>query len=368
MGRKRNPRPRRAPEGEPTPSEDDGDWSDWGGELMLVAGTTSGGAPYGTSLAEYRRFNEQCAGEADWARAKRALLATFEPATDFGVDVDIGFVEFCGGGLTRRAFAANIELSPDHKGRSGAYVALIPSPKAPNYGENVRREFELLRWLAVQPMDVRTPRAVALVDDRGTSILVQSFVEGLAVDLRASRHPGGRPWELVADVAAKIHAVPPPPRMAPRTRQAHRLDLIEALKHVSPRPALVDEALAWMRDHVGPPLPGVILHGDLLGQNLRIHPNDVPGVIDWHHAQVGDPAEDLAIVTRGVRRPFQIDDGREKLLDRYDQRSTIDVSADSLRFFELALLSSWVVDPRAEQHLAVASLHHIQRLLQAKSG
>lgn len=370
MGRKRRSSKRRrgsTPEGEPTPSEDEGDWSDWGGELMLVAGTTSGGAPYGTSLAEYRHFNEQWSGEADWVRAKRALLAAFEPATDFGVDVDIGFVEFRGGGLTRRAFATSIDLSPDPKNLSGAYVALIPSPEAPNYGENIRREFELLRWLAVQPMDVRAPRAVALVDDRGTPILVESFVEGLAVDLRAGRQPAIRPWEVVADVAAKIHAVPPSPRMAPRTRQQHRLERIEALERVTQRPALVDEALAWMRDHVGPALPGVIVHGDLLGQNLRIHPDEVPGVIDWHHAQMGDPAEDLAIVTRGIRRPFQLDDGRQKLLDSYNQRSTIEVGADSLRFFELALLSSWVVDADAEQHLTVAWLNQIQRLLRAKS-
>jgi aminoglycoside phosphotransferase (APT) family kinase protein len=305
--------------------------------------------------------------DADWVRAKRALRAAFEPTTEIKVEIDMGFVKFLGGGLTRRAFAASIELSPDPKGQSDAYVALIPNPGAPDYDENIRRELELLRWLAAQPMAIRTPRAVALVDDRGTPILVETFVEGLAVDLRAGRQPGIHPWQLVADVAVEIHAVPPPPRMAMRTRQEHRLELIEALERVSPRPDLVDDAVAWMRDHVGPSLPGVILHGDLLGQNLRIHPEDGPGVIDWHHAQVGDPAEDLAIVTRGVRRPFQIDGGRQKLLDSYSQRASIAIDADSLRFFELALLCSWVVDPGAEQHLTVASLNQIERMLRAKS-
>lgn len=335
---------------------------------MLVVGTTSGGAPYGTSLEEYRRANEQGAREADWVRAKRALRAAFEPATAFGIEIDIGFVKFLGGGLTRRAFATSIDLCPDPQDRSGAYVALIPSAGDPSYGENVRREFEILRWLAEQPMGVRTPRAIALVDDRGTSILIESFVEGLPVDLRAGRQPGIRPWELVADIATNIHAVPPPPSMAPRTRAEHRLERIEALERVSPRPAFVDEVLAWMRDNVGPSLPGVLLHGDLLGQNLRLHPDGVHGVIDWHHARVGDPAEDLAIVTRGIRRPFQIDDGRQRLLDSYNERATIEVSADSLRFFELAMLTSWILDPHAEQHLQVAWLNQIDRLLRATVG
>jgi aminoglycoside phosphotransferase (APT) family kinase protein len=304
--------------------------------------------------------------DADWARAKRALRAAFEPATEIKVEIDVGFAKFLGGGLTRRAFAASIDLSPDPKAQSGTYVALIPSPGAPDYDENIRREFELLRWLARQSMGVRTPRAVALVDDGGTSILVETFVEGLAVDLRAGRKPVVRPWEFVAEVAADIHAVPPPPHMVPRTRQEHRLELIGALERASPRPALVDEAVAWMRDHVGPSLPGVILHGDLLGQNLRIDPEGGPGVIDWHHAQVGDPAEDLAIVTRGVRRPFQIDGGRQKLLDSYNQRASIAIDTDSLRFFELALLCSWVVDPGTEQHLTVASLNQIARMLRAE--
>lgn len=85
------------------------------------------------------------------------------------------------------------------------------------------------------------------------------------------------------------------------------------------------------------------------------------------HAEVGDPAEDLAIVTRGIRRPFQIDGGRQKVLDSYHERATIEVSADSLRFFELAMLSRWVVDPSAEQHDKDPWLNQIERMLRARS-
>lgn len=36
-----------------------------------------------------------------------------------------------------------------------------------------------------------------------------------------------------------------------------------------------------MREHLGGPTPGVLLHGDLLRQNLRILPDEAPGVLDW---------------------------------------------------------------------------------------
>jgi len=51
--------------------------------------------------------------------------------------------------------------------------------------------------------------------------------------------------------------------------------------------------------------PSVLLHGDLLGQILLAM--DGPHhVINWEYATRGDPAYDLAIVTRGVEQPFQI--------------------------------------------------------------
>lgn len=44
---------------------------------------------------------------------------------------------------------------------------------------------------------------------------------------------------------------------------------------------------------------GVLLHGDLLGQNLRISPDKGPSVIDWRFVAVGDPAAPASIPDRG---------------------------------------------------------------------
>jgi aminoglycoside phosphotransferase (APT) family kinase protein len=362
IGRRRKNRPRtgkraESPYGDDEPSPDDESdlWCEIGGDLMLVAGCTEGGAPYGTNMAEFRRYNEQWDAKQRWVRAKHALQDAFESPT---IRVDVGFVKSLGCGLSRQGFRADVELTPDPDSRSGVYVALIPTDDDPDYRTDVSREAKALRWLDGRLTKVRTPKVVALIDADGDRILVETFVGGVEADLRAGRQPG-RPWELVAEVAAAIHGAPPPPEFEPRTRRAHRMDTLAGLEHVVSTDELPRRALAWMREHLGDESSGVLLHGDLLGQNLRIFPDEAPGVIDWRFVAVGDPAADLAVVTRGIRRPFQIEGGRDKLLDAYNHRSTIQVDAASLTFFELALLLRWTVDPEARE----VSLNQIARLL-----
>ena len=49
----------------------------------------------------------------------------------------------------------------------------------------------------------------------------------------------------------------------------------------------------------------MLLHGDLLPLNLLWgRETDELGVVDWESARIGDPAYDLAIVTRGHAKPF----------------------------------------------------------------
>ena len=61
----------------------------------------------------------------------------------------------------------------------------------------------------------------------------------------------------------------------------------------------------------------VLIHGDLLGQNIMQTLEDGMFVIDWEYSRLGDPSYDLAIVTRGVKKPFQVESGLERLIDSY---------------------------------------------------
>jgi aminoglycoside phosphotransferase (APT) family kinase protein len=80
------------------------------------------------------------------------------------------------------------------------------------------------------------------------------------------------------------------------------------------------------------------------GQNILLDPFERPAVIDWEYAQWGDPARDLAIVTRGVRQPFQIDGGLNRLLAAYRAYGGADVEVADVRFYELCLALGWMRD------------------------
>jgi aminoglycoside phosphotransferase (APT) family kinase protein len=82
------------------------------------------------------------------------------------------------------------------------------------------------------------------------------------------------------------------------------------------------EVAAWIRENLPPATPSRLLHGDLLGQNVLCRPDGRSiGVIDWEAARLGDPAYDLAIITRGRRKPFGYTDGLFRLLDAYNERA-----------------------------------------------
>lgn len=99
------------------------------------------------------------------------------------------------------------------------------------------------------------------------------------------------------------------------------------------------DAEAWIGEHLPPTTPASLLHGDLLGQNLLRSWDDAGpvGVIDWAEASVGDPAYDLAIVTRGHRTPFAVADGLERLVDAYNRLAGSPLSMADVRVHELIL-------------------------------
>jgi aminoglycoside phosphotransferase (APT) family kinase protein len=138
------------------------------------------------------------------------------------------------------------------------------------------------------------------------------------------------------------------------TRRAHALAAAGVLEGSGL--AELADALAWAREHLPPETPSTLLHGDLLGQNILLDPCGPPHVIDWEYASRGDPAHDLAIVTRGARQPFQIDRGLHRLLDAYRAHGGPDVAPDHVHVHELCLLARWYRDAVAERSHASAAV------------
>src|SRR5262249_18315690 len=74
---------------------------------------------------------------------------------------------------------------------------------------------------------------------------------------------------------------------------------------------------------------------------IVLAPGTLPTVIDWEFARCGDPAYEFAIVTRGVKRPFQTSDGLARLLEAYQRHGGSEVKAEHVHIHELALIAGW---------------------------
>lgn len=339
MARRRTHRRSPLPDQEPRPdhivpysSDDD----------LVVADFTSGGAPYGLTVREWRHAQERGEHSAGWARAKRALDAAFRSAGVPDADVEVGWVSSIGRGLERDAYTAAVELRPDPDALSGGWVVLVP--RGPASGEQDRRdpvvEARLLNWLGARPLPFRVPRALT-APEGSRRLLVREFLTGIPLDPRAGRQPGVRPWEVTGQLAAAVHTLAPPDWLPGFvTRRAHAVEALSCLRDTTD-PVCVD-ALAWASENLpDDTLPAVLLHGDLLGQNILLDPREPDALIDWEYALRGDPAFDLAIVTRGVRRPFQETGGLSRLLDAYADHGGQEVRAAHVHVHEIALFGRW---------------------------
>ena len=90
-------------------------------------------------------------------------------------------------------------------------------------------------------------------------------------------------------------------------------------------------------------------------------------MIDWEYARCGDPARDLAIVTRGARQPFQIAGGLDRLLDAYAAAGGRMVTRAHVRIHELALAGLWYREalgrPRGQGRPPEEALGLLRRVL-----
>lgn len=336
---------------EPLPEGDD--WVEWGGELIWAAGFTSGGAPYGLSVEEFRLANETYEPRAGWALAKQVLRRVLKGMMVEDLDDSIGWVRFVGQGLSYRAYSAECRVRSASGDEDKRLVVRLPQTDAPpQLSERGVSEMRLLEHLITLNLPIRLPRPIAAVPVSGGLALVQEMVYGLPCEMRAGRMSRVRPWEVVAEAAAVCHQVDPEPvaGLVPShpTRRAHALSTLAIFEELDIPEA--GEARDWARANLPPGTPSRLLHGDLLGQNLLLGLGDEEqlGILDWSAALLGDPAYDLAIVTRGVRRPFQIDTGLNKLLDAYNARTGSGLTRADVHLHELCLKAGfYLADARS---------------------
>jgi aminoglycoside phosphotransferase (APT) family kinase protein len=107
----------------------------------------------------------------------------------------------------------------------------------------------------------------------------------------------------------------------------------------------------------------VLLHGDLLGQNVHLGLGEAHGLLDWERAEIGDPAHDFAIITRGVRQPYKQPNALDRMLEAYDAAGGRPLKRTRVQFFELALLAHQLEGAIAERGDVEGSENRVLSLL-----
>jgi len=212
------------------------------------------------------------------------------------------------------------------------------------------REAETLQVLNTVDFPHPTPEFICFVkDDEAEPIgMIETVVPGVSLDDFKDRIT----LELIGRVAAAVHRMaieqfPHLPSNADRPQHVRaRLNKLDADLFVEF--PLADEVRQWILSHLPSGGQTCVLHSDLLPQNLLCdwqtssRENAMVGVVDWEMVHVGDPAYDLAIVSRGNRKVLGVKEGLRVLLEAYLKFGRKPISLTDVHVHELLLVLNWL--------------------------
>lgn len=213
----------------------------------------------------------------------------------------------------------------------------------------LRNEAMTLQALAMQDIVFSVPRFVCFIGDpeETPSGFIETALPGGSIE-HFKKNADSRPLliETVARIAATIHHLPIESFRFLPTHAASRDHVLASLDAFSPDFLAQDPdapAVDWVRDHLPEDRPATLLHGDLLPQNILWDlETDGHGVVDWEYAMIGDPAYDLAIVTRGHGKPLGCPDGLQRLVDGYCRAGGIPITPIDVINHELLMVLGWL--------------------------
>ncbi len=306
----------------------------------------------------------------DWAGLQRVVLESLREAGFGGVSID-GKMRYVEDGLNHDSylFAVDGDGLPDDLAEDGG-VLRMPIGEGAAFRStrreddldrteleavmSIRREMQTLRQLEHTSFPYRIPRVICpLTECRG---FIESLIPGMPFEALKGAPNVRALFDTIGRTAAAVHGLgtaefshlPGHDNAAEHVRQA--LDDSVTPQVLSAYPA-AKRAHDWILSHLPEGRPSVVLHGDLLPQNFLvvIGPTLETGLVDWEYARIGDPAYDLAIVTRGRRKVLGIGGALEKLLRVYNEASDFELTQRDVRIHELILNLSWLSSSCVEQ-------------------
>jgi aminoglycoside phosphotransferase (APT) family kinase protein len=291
--------------------------------------------------------------------ARAAIERALRPLAPDKAEVTVTEMAFAAKGLMRVALRGAATISPDPDGLSGDYLAIAPAADAddvPTMAQLTaeRRLLDALHALGDE-RGFRSARTLHVEPSDWGPVAVQTYVYGMDAD-NLRQFPGfGGTVPAVSAVAAAVHRVPVE-RASGILEEVHPTRRAHAQAHLDQTIAILDgipgfeEVLAWIHDHLPPAEPSSLVHGDLMPHNIRFLRDDPDhGIVDWIGALIGDPAFDLAIVTRGRKEPFGKGHGTSReYLAAYASAGGQPVTRQEVGVHELCLKTHWAVSDMKE--------------------
>jgi aminoglycoside phosphotransferase (APT) family kinase protein len=216
---------------------------------------------------------------------------------------------------------------------------------------SLENEFAVLQ--AAHSAGVKVPKPLQYISDlAGREAFVMERLQGETIGRRVVRKEElatarERLPVQMADELAKIHAIPT--AHVPFLYEAKLERMVEELDEVDePHPA-IELGLWWLRENRPAPREPVVVHGDYRIGNLVVGDAGLVGVLDWEFAHLDDPVRDLAFALVRAWR-FGVPEKRlggvgpaEPYVDRYNELTGFDVTAEELDYWELAGNVGWAI-------------------------